>query len=538
MAAIKYALICDSGKKYKKCCGSSLQPQSRPQQFTHGEISDDARETLERHAANELIREQQQGLGKPIISIKSHGHQLVAVGNTLHYSPKWKTFPDFLSDYLKNITTGNWGNAELKKPFEERHPVLQWYDNYCRYQQAHQVAKQEIFSGPATGVVMCYLGLAYNLYLLNHNVDLQKRFIERIKNVDQFQGAYYELIVANTLIRAGFTLELEDETDDSAKHCEFSATSQITGKKYWVEAKMRGVEGVLGKNRNSGVPQSKKDVTSNLTKQLNLALEKPAENERLVFIDVNAPSKNDGKIPDWINKAIRRLDDKEKNLKGGEQAYIFVTNVPFHYHLEHAPVESAFYAHGLGMSDFSKPGMKRLSQMYREKKKHIDAHNIAEFFKKYPHIPQNFDGSLSPATLSQRLVIGEYYFFEDIGENGVVGRVITATVSEAEKKIYIAIQTQDGTSQIFTKPMSQEELEDYSNHPEAFFGKIQNVGKQADNPYELFEFFVSSYKETPRSRMLEFFQNASDIEYLKSLDDESLLLECCERWVGGAVNKE
>jgi hypothetical protein len=36
------------------------------------------------------------------------------------------------------------------------------------------------------------------------------------------------------LIRAGFKLELEDETDGASKHCEFSAMSK--GKKYWVEA--------------------------------------------------------------------------------------------------------------------------------------------------------------------------------------------------------------------------------------------------------------------------------------------------------------
>jgi hypothetical protein len=57
----------------------------------------------ERHKADERIREEQQGHGRPIVAFQAHGQQLVAVGNKLHFSPKWKTFPDFLVDYVKCI---------------------------------------------------------------------------------------------------------------------------------------------------------------------------------------------------------------------------------------------------------------------------------------------------------------------------------------------------------------------------------------------------------------------------------------------------
>jgi hypothetical protein len=53
--------------------------------------------------------------------------------------------------------------------------------------------------------------------------------------------------VANVLIGAGFKLTLEDETDGKNKHCEFAAISGTTGKRYWVEAKMRSVAGLLVK---------------------------------------------------------------------------------------------------------------------------------------------------------------------------------------------------------------------------------------------------------------------------------------------------
>jgi len=79
----------------------------------------------ERYKADELIRQQQQGLGRPIIALKTKNQQIVVAGQTAYHSPKWKTFPDFLSDYLKIILGGEWGNAEIVKPLPNRHPILQ-----------------------------------------------------------------------------------------------------------------------------------------------------------------------------------------------------------------------------------------------------------------------------------------------------------------------------------------------------------------------------------------------------------------------------
>jgi hypothetical protein len=176
----------------------------------------------------------------------------------------------------------------------------------CRYQQA--TIKTPGVPAPATvtGVVACYLGLAYSLYLLAHNVDLQERLVRRLKNADQFQGAYYELIVANILIRAGFELVLEDETDGNSKHCEYAARSKRTGKGYWVEAKMRSVAGLLGKTTRDGTTDT--NPLNRFIPQLNEALAKPAADERLIFIDLNTDPtpEADGK-PFWIERVANRL---------------------------------------------------------------------------------------------------------------------------------------------------------------------------------------------------------------------------------------
>ena len=94
---------------------------------------------------------------------------------------------------------------------------MQWYDTYCRHQRRHAKKPGEPYSAENTGIVYCYLGLAYNLYLIRHNVALQGLYVERLKITEQFQSAYHEMMVANILIRAGFELELEDETDRTSK---------------------------------------------------------------------------------------------------------------------------------------------------------------------------------------------------------------------------------------------------------------------------------------------------------------------------------
>jgi hypothetical protein len=244
--------------------------------------------------------------------MKAHDHQFVAVGNKLYHSPIWKTFPDFLADYIKNILDSTWGNSELAKPFAERHTVIQWYDAFCRYQQATIKTPGAATESVVTGVVACYLGLAYGLYLLAHNVELQERLIARLKVPDQFQGAYYEVIVASILIRAGFELALEDETDGTTKHCEYSARSRRTGKKFWVEAKMRSVAGLLGKTEMDGTTNP--NPLNRFVPQLNDALAKPAADERLIFIDLNAdPNPEAAEQPPWIEQAARRLERYEAN---------------------------------------------------------------------------------------------------------------------------------------------------------------------------------------------------------------------------------
>lgn len=519
---------CNSGKKYKHCCGSLTDTPKRVP------ASPEIIRALEAHYAKERIRQKQQGLGRPIIAARFNDDQIVAVGKAIHWSKKAKTFADFLGEYIKRALGSDWGNAELAKPLDQRHTLLQWYDAYCRYQATTITTPGEVSTAEVTGVVACYLGTAYSLYLLDHNVDLQARLVRRLKNSREFQGAYYELIVANALIRAGFKLTLEDETDPTTKHCEFAAVSP-TGRKYWVEAKMRAVAGLLGKDENDGTTDS--NPLSQMVPHLNNALRKPAADDRMIFIDLNTEPAigSDGK-PTWTRSAFARLEQFEhRELSPGVTAYVFLSNVPFHRMLGERP-QIAFAAFGLGIPDFNRPGSYRLSEIYRQKRKHSDAFDIAEAFAKYLQLPTTFDGSLPSDSLEgkPRPMIGETYLFEGIANlpesvgGNLVATVTTATVAESEKKAYLGVTDQNSRAHILCEPMTDEQLADYRAHPEAYFGKIQHVGKRIDSKYELFEFFMDSYKGLNRATLLERLASHPDAASLAEMSDDDLLAQYCE----------
>jgi SEC-C motif len=521
---------CRSGLRFKRCCGR-LVPDDRsnasPQFF-------DIRDALARQAAHERMRQDQQGLGRPITAFKANGHQVVVVGDTVHFSQSWKTVPDFLAYYIKTILEPPWGNAELAKPFSERHPIIQWYDAVSRHQQATITSPGEPTDAIVTGAVACYLGLGYGLYLLAHNVEQQKRLIDRLKNPGTFQGAYYEVIVASLLIRAGFELTLEDETDGASTHGEFIARSKRTGKKYWVEAKARSVAGLLAKTTIDGTSDTK--PTSHLVKHLNLAFKKTAPHERLIFVDLNTEPTGVAK-PAWIEQAAARLEAYEKQgLPKGERAYVIVTNFAFHRALSD-PASMVGFPMTLGIDDFNRPAIRRPSDAYRLKQKHIDMHHIGQVLANYARIPATFDGSLPSDTFNgaqPRIMIGDRYCFGDPAKGAMVGTVTTAVVTEATSEVYFRVTDQNGCGHLVKEPMTPRQLAEYRMHKDSYFGRVLPVGGQIDDPFELFERFVENHKWMSRAQLLEKLAFAPNIDTLRSMGDDDLLYEFCELLVASA----
>jgi hypothetical protein len=83
---------CGSGKKHKNCCG---RPLNRATSATFSTDRPDIAKLIDRRRAEDQIREDQQGLGRPIIAFKANDQQFVAVANTVFWlcgQPNYEQF--------------------------------------------------------------------------------------------------------------------------------------------------------------------------------------------------------------------------------------------------------------------------------------------------------------------------------------------------------------------------------------------------------------------------------------------------------------
>jgi len=523
---------CGNGRKFKHCHG---QPQYElPNLFLNADLEkkviEEGKRQFEKHKAQELQRQKQQGLGRPIISMELKGYRYVAVAGGVHYG-KWKTFIDFLGQYIRHVLNGEWGNAEIAKPLVDRHPLMQWYDKLCRV-QAEQVKEPDaIHSTPLTGAISAYYRLAYNLYLIAHNgKDIQTRLIARLKNNDNFQGAFYETQVAAWLIRAGFELEFEDETDGSTKHCEFTATHIATGEKYSVEVKSREISPGSSSRTRVG-------------RHLYLALAKKANHRRIVFLDLNMPlhTREDAdNAVDHAERVIKRSWRMKVEAEPAPKAYICITNISDQHALDSSSLAMMISFIGYKIDDFMGVEFPSLIEAAHARERHRPMHQLLKSIEEHQEIPQTFGGELPSEVFAEnplpRLKIGQFYAFPGSDGEEMKGKLTHATVGGGNAH---GILYDPDTNQSFqaTFPLTPEELADYEKHPDTFFGTYQKQGGKVETAMEMFDFFVDGYRETPKERLLELLPNAPNQETLPLLSQKELVEILAERYTMSMIAK-
>lgn len=475
--------------------------------------------------AKEAQRVAQQGLGRPIISAEIGGRRVVAVRNKL-YSVKGKTFHDFLGDYLRDVLDPAWGNAELKKPLSDRHPILQWYDSICNLQRRSGLTGDSIVQVEANGAASAWLRLAYDLYALDHNAELQKKLVGRLKNPDMFPGARYETYVAAAMIRAGFDIVFEDEDDRSTTHCEFVARCKASGNMYSVEAK----------HRNRG------DATSTLKfrlgRRLQGALRKQAAHPRIVFLDVGAPDdQKDDTLPGFMRQALhdlRRFEGRELNGHPLPAAYVFLTNMPSDQDLEGAVRRTVILAEGFQIPDFKlDAGFPTLREAYASMRAHQEIHELGRSLRDYSEVPATFDGEapeLAFSTNEARLSIGSWYVVQ-VGPKGETApaKLLQGIVTESEQSATCIFQLQDGRQVIVGIPLSAAELQAYKRHPATFFERMApSAGQTIETPFKTFMWLLEAHKNATRAQLLAKMAGAPNFDVLERLNDRDLLEEYAE----------
>ncbi len=314
---------CGSGKKFKKCHIDNIP-------LLMSEI-------MQRASRPEYIDENGQLIGRPIIATHFKDKRVVAVGSRLYHSlPTNITFQEFLITFLKDTVGQVWGKNESEKPKEERHIIVQWIAEMAKLigsskNVVMEDPEHELKSAPASGNVQALLSLAYDVYSVYHCTDLPEELVERLKNMDQFQGAKYEIAVAAIFARAGFDIKWLEKTGE--KICEFIATHKQSKESILVEAKSRHRQGVLGRPGQRG---ELADMRSQVGRLFNQALEKPTNGlAYMIFIDINLPlTPGDNDLNKrWIRDIKKMLDQHPIGTEKKPDLFssLFITNFSWHY---------------------------------------------------------------------------------------------------------------------------------------------------------------------------------------------------------------
>jgi hypothetical protein len=467
------------------------------------------------------------------ISTEFKGRRFVVVGGKLYNSHRWATFHDFLMDYGRGVLGREWWLQEATKPADQRHPIVKWFD--LAQQSLEPTSSAEpVRSRPMTGAMAAYLYLAYDLFSLEHNAEVRARLVQRLKDPDNFEGAHYEVYVGAAFSRAGYQLTFEDEDDRTRSHCEFTATNKESGRSFSVEAK----------HRTWGQGQDPTSGRQRIGRKLDEALRKHANHPRVVFIDVNVPddAKNEG-VPSFMLRALDQARRFERSPRGRNlpPVYLFLTNRPYHHDLGGTNHRRSVIAEGFHIAEFKGHGtFATLRQAVEARDAHIDMHRLVDSIAKHNEVPATFDGESPELAFGRnpdRLIIGHRYLVPGGGALEVPGTLESAAVMEREQLAYGVYALDDGQRITATVPLADAEIAAYRRHPDTFFGVVQPVSKQISGPLDLFDFFYTSYRETPRERLLEFLATAPDVEELEKLSQPELAKTLAERYVYGTLQR-
>lgn len=270
-------------------------------------------------------------VGRPQISGVFKDQRFVAVGGRTYLIPPQVTFHEFIVMHLQMILGREWGMAELAKPLENRHLIVQWLAALAERRKAPPAAVHgAVREVDHTGSTLALLTLAYDVYSIYHCADLPNSLTKRLKHPAQFQGAKYEIAVAGLFVRAGFTIEWI--ADPSRKRPEFLATHKTTGERIVVEAKSRHRRGVLTQPGAEDVSAMKGDLGG----LLNAALAKETDGlAYAIYLDANLPmtETTNPLTRGWVKDVKQMLDEQQEGTPTRPDPFtsITVTNFSWHY---------------------------------------------------------------------------------------------------------------------------------------------------------------------------------------------------------------
>ena len=524
---------CGSGKKFKRCCGA-VAPAPLDRRFDEGLM-----QAFRAKQAEIAQKQNQQGLGRGIISGELGGRRFVFVGDRCWHSARWLTFHDFLDEYLLRQLGIEWHNAEMKKPHDQRHRIVRWRVEAFEAAKRTATTVGRISTSVMNGTQQAYLNLAYNIYLIAHHApmgqteQLMKTFVTRLRSSksDAFTGKLFETYAAAMFLKAGFTLDYEDEADGDSSHVEFVATYPGTGKKFSVEVKAR--------NPQAGDAPAGDDYRHiRVNFKLATALKKEAAHTRLVMIEINVKDiLTELAMKGWPLAASEQVRTLERTrIENGEKiepAYVLVTNHTFHNNPEIPSSLQAVFL-GYGFPDYGPDvPLSSLKEHLDGAERHKEINALFTSMNTHYRIPETFDGQNPELAFGDNvqppLKIGNRYLIpnEDGSETAAV--LQTVCVLEEEQAVMGGYQTDAGMAVLAKAPLSDAEFRAWRRHPETFFGEIMEVPKVAKTWLHMAIQLHKSYKDAPREQLVQMVSRFHDAGELANLSQRDLVIEYCDR---------
>jgi hypothetical protein len=196
-------------------------------------------------------------------------------------------------------------------------------------------------AAPLSGALAAFTCFAYDLFVVDNNGELDEALVQRLRNPELFQGARHELFAEATCLRAGCTVQHENEKDGSSRHPEFTVKHTATGQVLSIEAKSKHRSGVLGR---PGKPVEKPDLR--FGELINDAVSKQPPHPLVIFLDTNLPFKwadrlysrqygpaATGTMQPIPSRAMQTILDRTKKEHNNIDPYCMIvfSNHPHHY---------------------------------------------------------------------------------------------------------------------------------------------------------------------------------------------------------------
>jgi len=370
------------------------------------------------------------------------------------------------------------------------------------------------------GAASAFFNFAYDLYIAAHHGLLPEKMLGRLRHPVEFHGAQHELHVLACFLRAGFTIELEDEEDGRISHCEFTATHPTTKEKFSVEAKAR----LLDREKKS------------ITRHLHNALQKAASSRRIIWLAINSKAMGLDQGKAVLNQALGELRRKEADSKdnAAEPAYVIVSNKPHFLLPDATDAVSSVVADGFKIDDF-KFDQKFFSvrQARLCKEKHVEIYDLLGSMLRHKDIPITFDGNNPHFAFEPgppRLIVGQKYAVPDQDGKEIIATLVEATLAPPTNQVMCMYAKGSGDHFLATNTLTDTELKAYNEHPETFFGVLDRNGKgNMVNPLDFYEWSRPMYDATPRERLLELLRDFGGIAGLENLPQDELANIYCER---------